>query len=174
MDLKILLGFPQEEGEARFELRLQLLGALVGLARATDGAAQLYDSTWQTAIHGITALYEALPDAALQTWVETCRAEKFKIVPDCATCQSPCGRTWDYDAALLSQEEPAIGAAKCALLKTALPLAQGAFIAAGEGKRDEEAILLIYRSLFILGEYVDAADVQALMEEVKTYKPNFA
>lgn len=31
--------------------------------------------------------------------------EKFKLVPDCAVCQSPCGNTSDYDASLFRESQ---------------------------------------------------------------------
>lgn len=31
--------------------------------------------------------------------------EKFKLVPDCALCQSPCGNTSDYDASLFRESQ---------------------------------------------------------------------
>ena len=31
--------------------------------------------------------------------------EKFKLVPDCALCQSPCGNTSDYDASLFRKSQ---------------------------------------------------------------------
>lgn len=41
----------------------------------------------------------ACSEAEILSLIDRVHAEKFKVVPDCAICASPCGRTADYNMA---------------------------------------------------------------------------
>ena len=96
----------------------KLLGALIGLAKSTANTAPV-ESTLETLVDGLALLYtignshkekenlcakEAEGELAQMT--DRVHEEKFKLVPDCALCQSPCGNTSDYDVSLF-RESPA-------------------------------------------------------------------
>lgn len=97
----------------------EVLGAVVGLAKTcgnnpyTDDTIRLIcdtllelngrcDADGQTA-ETETDLVENCDAAGL---IEQLHAEKYRISPGCAVCQSRCGNTDDYDIALISYEEP--------------------------------------------------------------------
>ena len=82
-------------------LQDELTGALVGLARAADTAPAVSDATWQVMIEALAANSPAAAcsEAEILSLIDRVHAEKFKVVPDCAICASPCGRTADYNMA---------------------------------------------------------------------------
>lgn len=97
---------------------MEVLGAVVGLAKTcgnnpyTDDTIKLICDTLLKlngscdvggqAAEGGTDLAENCDAAGL---IERLHAEKYRISPGCAVCQSRCGNTDDYDIALISDEE---------------------------------------------------------------------
>lgn len=80
----------------------ELTGALIGLARATDNNAETSEDTWRIMIEGLCAAADAdTNERTLREQIGLVHAEKARLVPDCAVCTSPCGRTADYDMAQL-------------------------------------------------------------------------
>ena len=84
-------------------LQDELTGALVGLARAADTAPAVSDATWRVMIEALAANSPAAAcnEAEILSLIDRVHAEKFKVVPDCAICASPCGRTADYNMATI-------------------------------------------------------------------------
>ena len=105
----------------------KLLGALIGLAKSTANTAPV-ESTLEAMVDGLALLYsvgnlhkkkenlcaEDGPDGnkdainsalgcELAQMTDRVHEEKFKLVPDCALCQSPCGNTSDYDVSLFRE-----------------------------------------------------------------------
>ena len=75
-------------------LQDELTGALVGLARAADTAPAVSDATWQVMIEALAANSPAAAcnEAEVLSLIDRVHPEKFKVVPDCATCAySPAG-----------------------------------------------------------------------------------
>lgn len=98
-----------------------LLGALVGLANAVRGNE---DPAGKTAAalcrQGLAmAMRGDADDNALRAMTERVRAEKWRIVPDCAVCAFPCGRNNDYDMSLLWTDDERIQSLKIRLLRAA-------------------------------------------------------
>ena len=81
------------------KLQDELTGALIALARAVDGAETISQSTGQIIIEGLftTVTNVSFDDAAIKNMIQKVRAEKERLVPDCGNCQSPCGKTDEYD-----------------------------------------------------------------------------
>lgn len=84
-------------------LRDQLLGALIGLARASE-SKELTESAGIAMADGLCLAYsehiinaETETESAILTMIDRLHAEKDMMAPDCAACQYPCGRTFDYD-----------------------------------------------------------------------------
>ena len=85
-------------------LQDQLLGALIGLARAISGNEDLItDTTDQLVLESLTAIHPqyAKETSQLSQLLLAVSEEKKRIVPDCAVCCNPCGRTENYDVAHL-------------------------------------------------------------------------
>lgn len=81
------------------QLQDELTGALIGLARAVDDTSAVSKKTWQTIIEGLftTITNVSFDNAAIEDMIQKVRAEKDSLVGDCNKCQSPCGRTDEYD-----------------------------------------------------------------------------
>ena len=80
-------------------LQDKLTGALIGLARTTDGNTQPTENTYKLLIKGLftTITNVNFNEQTLNALIDEVHAEKEKIVPNCTTCGSPCGRNDDYD-----------------------------------------------------------------------------
>ena len=118
------------------QARDTLLGALVGLARATTNEPKT-DDTDEVLNAGLRlAAQPDAPEEKLHRMLETVRTEKHRVAPGCASCAMPCGNTNDYDLAKLQ------------MLSTAFALAQ---------KRPQgQAQTAVYQLLFTLAEDWDA------------------
>ena len=81
------------------KLQDELTGALIGLARAVDGAETISKRTGQVIIEGLftTVTNVSFDNTAIEKTIRKVRAEKERLVPDCGRCQSPCGKTDEYD-----------------------------------------------------------------------------
>ena len=81
------------------KLQDELTGALIGLARAIDDTATVSKKTWQTIIERLftTVTNVNFDNATIRNMIQKVRDEKERLVPDCSSCQSPCGRTDEYD-----------------------------------------------------------------------------
>lgn len=77
----------------------RLVGALIGLVRATDGAVHMTDDTYNIIIEGLhtSDILLGCSDAYIEKMTAKAHADKQAIVPDCSVCGAPCGRTADYD-----------------------------------------------------------------------------
>ena len=95
-----------------------LYGALISVARASESNPLCMDSTYDILAGGLAAadacvrhteeqekgaggparLWNEERSASLaDRWTELARAEKHRLVPRCASCANPCGRTEEYD-----------------------------------------------------------------------------
>ena len=85
----------------------RLVGALIGLVRATDGMVHVTDDTNNIIIEGLHMSDIALriSDADLEALIARAHTDKHTIVPDCSVCGAPCGRTADYDWESVYREE---------------------------------------------------------------------
>lgn len=129
-------------------LRAGLAGALVGLARAANGAIATPAAS-QALLAGLRALPGA-PPPLLEQQAAAVRQAKEELAPGCRFCTARCGRTDDYDLARL-QEGPAwLREEKGLLLAGLCALAQ----AIPEG---EAAPPILYEGLLALGEEWDEA-----------------
>lgn len=79
------------------QARDALLGALVGLARATTSEPKT-DDTDEVLNAGLRlAAQPDAPEERLQRMLAIVQTEKHRVAPGCATCAMPCGNTNDYD-----------------------------------------------------------------------------
>ena len=79
----------------------ELLGALIGLARATEGNEFLLTpETDHLIAHSLDLAANGSP-AEHEACLARIAFEKQRLVPDCFRCGAPCGRTEDYDVSLL-------------------------------------------------------------------------
>lgn len=155
-------------------LREQLTGALIGLARATEGNEHLISSTSTAVV--VEGLYAAIPngvyeDAALKRLLERVEEEKRKMVPNCFECASPCGRTSGYNMAKLWDEEEEIRALKEKLLHTLRETAACIFRGAVPENPREKAEKDLYKGLIAIGiEGFAVPDLQLILREMDQLK----
>lgn len=130
------------------QARDALLGALVGLARATTSEPKT-DDTDEVLNAGLRlAAQPDAPEEKLHRMLEIVRTEKHRVAPGCASCAMPCGNTNDYDLARLWAAPETIRTLKLQMLSTAFALAQ---------KRPQgQAQTAVYQLLFTLAEDWDA------------------
>ena len=77
-------------------LQDQLTGALIGLARTTDGN-QPTARTWHLMMEGLftTVTNVNFNEATLREQIRLVHKEKARLAPGCLGCGDPCGRTED-------------------------------------------------------------------------------
>ena len=130
-----------------------LTGALIGLARATDGGTtgSADDKLVQESLFS-TLTNVNFDDEALRGLIDRVHAEKQRMVPDCATCENACGRTADYDMKKLWNAQEDIRSLKSLILFGIRGIAAYAYHASALGYRDEAVNQFLYKALFALGE----------------------
>ena len=152
------------------DLQDKLTGALIGLARATDGNEHLINADASMVI--IESLFATLTNvnfdnAALERLLDRVTTEKKKMVPDCFACASPCGKNFDYDMRTLWNADEDIRSLKSLILFGIRGVAAYAYHAAVLGYRDEEVERFLYKALIVIGmDGFGMADLLPIVLEV--------
>ncbi len=135
-------------------LQDKLTGALIGLARATDGNTQPTENTYKLLIKGLftTVTNVNFNEVTIQELIDEVHAEKEKLVPSCSTCASPCGRNDDYDMANLWDTDEDIRSLKSLILFGIRGMAAYAYHAGVLGYADAAVNEFIAKALFAIGE----------------------
>lgn len=100
-------------------MAVDIIGAIIGLARAVEGNKNRPSATTHNAI--LFAMYCVLPGMAvderqIEEQLLTLHREKERLVPRCFTCTKACGRNDDFDLYTIGELAPDLLAAKDALL----------------------------------------------------------
>ena len=125
----------------------RLIGALIGLARATDGNTHPTEETYKLLIRGLVV--GDSDEQEITDLIGELHAEKQKLVPRCSECASPCGRNDDYDMAKLRDTDPDVRASKALILSGLHEAARRLYTT---GKTDENYNETIAKALFAVGE----------------------
>ena len=135
------------------KLQDELTGALIGLARAVDSAAAISKSTSQVIIEGLftTVTNVSFDDAAIENMIQKVRAEKERLVPDCNKCQSPCGKSDEYDMQQLWNADEDIRSLKSLILFGIRGMAAYAYHANVLNYEDSEVNRFFCEALFKIG-----------------------
>ena len=136
------------------QLQDGLAGALLGLARATEGNGHMVgDSTAAVTVEGLFATLTNVnfDNAALLALMDRVDAEKRKLVPECYKCASACGRNNDYDMQKLWNADEDIRSLKSLILFGIRGVAAYAYHAAVLGYKDEMIHQFLYKALFAIG-----------------------
>lgn len=135
-------------------LQDQLTGALIGLARATDGNTTPTESTDRVLIEGLftTITNVSFDNAAIERQIEKTHAERTKLVPQCGGCGASCGHSDDYDMALLWNDNEDIRSLKSLILFGLRGMAAYAYHALMLGYTDEPVNRFFREGLFAIGE----------------------
>ena len=149
------------------KLQDELTGALVGLARAADNAPDVNGDTWRLMIEGLftTVTKVNFNEETIRTLIARVRAEKARLVPDCAVCASACGRTDDYDMEKLWGAQEDIRSLKSLILISVRRMAAYAHHAFRLGQEDEAVSQWFYKGLCALRQEHTVEEWLALITE---------
>lgn len=165
----------------------KLLGALIGLAKSTANTAPV-ESTLETLVDGLALLYmekenlcaEDGPDGnkdannstlgcELARMTDRVHEEKFKLVPDCALCQSPCGNTSDYDASLFRESQASNQKLNLEIIAGLEKIAYSIRQKKAELSLDDDISGLLFRALAVTSFDWAENDLLELKAEVDKY-----
>ncbi len=135
-------------------LQDELTGALIGLARATEGnELKVTAETDKLVIEGLFTCITNVNfnNETVKALIEKVEAEKERLVPDCGTCGSPCGRNNNYDMKDLWDADEDIRSLKSLILFGIRGMAAYAYHAAVLGYTDREVNDFFYKALFTVG-----------------------
>ena len=121
-----------------------LMGAIIGLARATEGNEDLITESTDRTTQDALAMEIDADETALFDMLDRIRDEKRKLVPNCFDCAMPCGRTSDFDMNMLANETPTLQKAKIELLALLQALAKNAPL-------DAQTMRVFYQALNFIG-----------------------
>ena len=136
------------------KLQDELTGALIGLARVTDGDAPVNADTWRLMIEGLftTVTNVSFNEKTIRELIDRVHEEKARLVPGCSGCGSRCGSNDDYDMNLLWNAQEDIRSLKSLILFGVRGMAAYAHHAMMLGYADEEVNRFFAKALFAVGE----------------------
>lgn len=136
-------------------LHAELFGALIGLSRATFGNEDLITpSTFAVVVEGLSS--GELDADQMSDLIRRVNEEKYKLVPSCFYCSSPCGRTSNYDMCQLN-----LAAEDVRLLKLSILSKLSALAGSSLSTLPTEA--MVYRALAAVGEDWTAEELTHLL-----------
>lgn len=143
-------------GKSANTARLQdeLTGALIGLARATEGNEQLVTEEMnQLVLEGLftTITNVNFNDETLNLLIDKIEDTKKKLVPNCFTCSDSCGRNNNFDMNTLWTTDEDIRSLKSLILFGIRGMAAYAYHASVLGYTDETISKFFYKALFAIG-----------------------
>lgn len=136
------------------QLQDALTGALIGLARATEGNEQFVNETTDKLI--LEGLFSTITNVnfnneTLNELIEKVEKEKERLVPNCYSCTSTCGRNDNFDMQSLWQADEDIRSLKSLILFGIRGVAAYAYHATVLGYTDKEVNEFFYKALFAIG-----------------------
>ena len=136
------------------ELQDELTGALIGLARATDGDTPVNADTWRLMIEGLftTVTNVNFNEKTIRELINRVHAERERLAPNGSGCGSRCGRNDDYDMNLLWNAQEDIRSLKSLILFGVRGMSAYAHHAMVLGYTDEEVNRFFAKALFAVGE----------------------
>lgn len=148
-----------------------LVGALIGLVRATDGMVNMTENTFNIILDGLRMLGtdERSDSDEIQSMIDRVHIDKHTLVPDCSVCGSPCGRTEDYDWKSVRKRAESgseLDVYKLKVLDILQRLPDS--IKIDELRADDAMRFLICRAVFSLGEQWSGIEMETLIKELKT------
>jgi len=149
-------------------LQDELTGALIGLARATVGDTHPTENTYRLLIKGLftTVTNVNFNETSIQALIGEVRAEKQRLVPECSTCGTPCGRNDDYDMANVWDADEDIRSLKSLILFGIRGMAAYACHAGELGYSDKTVNGFFAKALFAIGEDWSVDELLPIVLEV--------
>ena len=136
------------------QLQDKLTGALIGLARATEGNEDLVNSTTDRLV--MEGLFTTITNVnfnneTITELIQKVESEKERLVPKCFCCSSACGRNDNFDMNELWNADEDIRSLKSLILFGIRGVAAYAYHADVLGYKDEEVNKFFYKALFAIG-----------------------
>lgn len=169
----------------------ELIGSMIGLARASDCNSLTDSSTWKILAEGLVATIPgqgrskihsdaSLPDSSrqesasadssskshLRSMIQSVQAEKHRLVPDCAVCTSPCPRNANVPGEQLFMEDEPICNLKLQIFQGIQALAVKILPSMEAGDDCSEQGFLLAKGLFAIGENWDEEQLSMIVKEV--------
>lgn len=144
----------------------ELIGALVGLARAASGG-HIYADTNLVVMEGLftTITNVSFDDEALKKQIEKTEAEKRRYSSGCTGCCGCCGQKDNLDMSQLWEADEDVRSLKSLLLLGMKGMAAYAYHAWVLGYADEEINSFFYKGLTAIGEDLSAEALLGLVLE---------
>lgn len=142
-----------------------LIGALIGLARATEGNEELItNSTTSILIKALNNINNNEPDV-ISVLLEEIEIEKKKLIPLCYDCKTKCGRNDPYNfMKIINNSNDEVSAIKLKILDELTNIAS-------LNKTDDYTISLLFNSLFLLGiDNINKDYLSPTLIKLKKYK----
>ncbi len=147
------------------ELKKELAGSLIGLARASQGNGLEREA--QIAMYrGLEVYAEGTDAEAVRRAIDKIHFEKRKLAPNCANCAKPCGRNDDYDMNKLYLNDEKIRSAKLKFLNTLMLFAPFAAEKAENGSISEKICSFFCCSLFAMGIEWEAGELESYFQSI--------
>ena len=142
-------------------------GALIGLARAAEGK-ELTPNTIRLLYSGLSSLAPgyALTAEGAEELTGLLHKEKDLLAPDCASCQSPCGRTADYTVADMWKEAEAMSSLRFLLFTGLTSIACAAWPALLSGASDEALTQFLLDGLFMTGYAYEEEQLTVFLKRI--------
>ena len=121
-----------------------LIGALIGLARATEGNEELITSSTISIITKTLNHIKSNETKIIPQLINEIEIEKKKLIPLCYECKTKCGRNDAYNFSKVLDTNNEVSKIKLQILDNLIELAS-------KNINDEYTITLIINSLFLLG-----------------------
>ncbi|MGI6069759.1 MAG: hydroxylamine reductase [Blautia sp.] len=135
------------------KLQDELTGALIGLARAYAGQPRSQEAD-RLILEGLftTVTNVNFNDQTILALTRQVRQQKNEAMPDCQSCQEPCGNTSDYDIEHLWTADEDIRSLKSLILFGIRGMAAYAYHAMVLGYEDDRIYAFLYKALYSLAE----------------------
>ena len=149
-------------------LQDELTGAMIGLAQAAKDSDQVNAGTYALLIKGLftTITNVNFNEETIKALIEEVRKEKFRIVPNCESCASPCGRTSDYDMKQIWDADEDIRSLKSLILFGLRGMAAYAYHAGVLGATNDEVNAFVVKAIAALGDEWEMNDLLPMVLEV--------
>ncbi len=150
------------------KLQDELTGALIGLARATDGAPAVGEDIWRLMIEGLFATVTNVnfDVKTLGELIDRVHEQKLRLSPNCSACASVCGKNDDYDMERLWGTDEDIRSLKSLILFGVRGMAAYAYHAMALGYTDEQLNRFFAKALYYVGEDFGMDELLPMVMEV--------
>lgn len=136
------------------QLQDELTGALIGLARATEGNEDLVnEKTYRLIIESLftTVTNVSFDNVAIKKLIGYIEQEKVRFTPQCGGCASPCGKNNNYDMQKLWNADEDIRSLKSLILFGIRGMAAYAYHSMVLGYTDDEVNRFFIKALLAIG-----------------------